>query len=207
MYWFVLTTYHSQLVLVGGVEYVGENVLRGPTYDKCTNKLWTLNEDCQWQETLPPMPVSLCNYGSAVSHGDNILVITREYCHPYNNMVYVYNGHHWASAQHPPLRLYSVTSTVFNGHWYVMGDSGITYSAFLDSLLASSCQPSEILSSLWKRLTFILVGLDSPVVFGNRLVSVKAPGVHYNTISLYAYSPGTESWVEKGDTPLMTTST
>ena len=50
VYGFTLTTYHSQLVLIGGQEYVGDDVL-----GRQSNKLWTLSEDGQWQETIPPM--------------------------------------------------------------------------------------------------------------------------------------------------------
>ena len=48
VYWFAITTYHSQLVLVGGREYVSPG--GGPV----SNKLWTLDE-IGLQETLPPM--------------------------------------------------------------------------------------------------------------------------------------------------------
>ena len=68
VYYFTLTTYHSQLVLVGGMEYVGENF-----WGVFTNKLWTLCEDGQWQETLPPMPTPCGTDVSAVrrpSHSD-----------------------------------------------------------------------------------------------------------------------------------------
>ena len=41
-YLFALITYHSRLVLVGGREYVSENVM-----GNITNKLWTLNEHSQ----------------------------------------------------------------------------------------------------------------------------------------------------------------
>jgi hypothetical protein len=188
VYWFGLTTYHSQLVLVGGWEFVGENVVGEPT-----NKLWTLSEEGQWQETLPPMPIP-CTYASvsAVSHGDHLLVISGGY----PNKVYVYNGHHWASAQHPPQRLESVKSTVFIGHWYVMGRGGMVYSTFLDSLLAS-CQPSETSqpSSLWKRLTDVPSGYCYPVVFGNRLVAVGRRSSDTTIISLHAYSSLAQSWV------------
>ena len=37
--WFALITYHSQLVLVGGGNFVGEE-----RYGPVTNKLWTLTE-------------------------------------------------------------------------------------------------------------------------------------------------------------------
>ena len=44
VYFFALTTYHSQLVLVGG-KMCGQG-------GKCTNKLWMLNDgQLQWQET------------------------------------------------------------------------------------------------------------------------------------------------------------
>jgi hypothetical protein len=190
---FGLTTYHSQLVLVGGLEYVGENVL-----GELTNKLWTLSEDGQWQETLPPMPAP-CTIPSAVSHGDHLLVISGEYA---SNKIYVYNGHHWASAQHP-LRaqpLTSIKSIVFSGQWYMMGGEGIVYSASLDSLLASY-QPSQ-LSSLWKRLTDVPCRYCCPAVFGSRLVAVGRRST--DTIapsSLYAYSSLTQEWVHGGDVP------
>ena len=194
---FGLTTYHSQLVLVGGKEYVGENVEGEPT-----NKLWTLSENGQWQETLPPMP-KICGNPSAVSRGEHLLVIGDNYPTS-TNKVYVYNGHHWASAQHPPQQLNSIRSTVFNGHWYLMENRKIVYSASLDSLLAS-CQPSETSqpSSLWKKLTNTLGVWCYPAVFGNRLVAVGAGTI--NTY-LYAYSSHSKSWVRMANMPFLSTS-
>jgi hypothetical protein len=193
VYFFALTTYHSQLVLIGGMEYIGGNVLEEPS-----NKLWTLSEDGQWQETLPPMPTP-CTYTSAVSHGDHLLVITDDYP---TDKLYVYNDCHWASAQHPLQRLHPINSTVFNGHWYVMGVGGIIYSASLDSLLAS-CQPSETSqpSSLWKRLTDVPNPWCFPTVFGNRLVAVGIRTTSiFTTQSLYAYCSLTQEWVHMADT-------
>jgi hypothetical protein len=187
-------------VLVGGREYGGENVSGEPT-----NKLWTLSEDGQWQETLPPMPTPCAAPASAVSHGDHLLVISDATYNYRNNKIYVYNGHHWASAQHPPEKLRYINSTIFNGHWYVMGYEGIVYSASLDSLLAS-CQPSEIEtsqpSSLWRRLTDAPSRRCYPLMFGNRLIAVKTIILLSDTSitsSLYAYSSLTQSWVHMGD--------
>ena len=192
--YFSLTTYHSQLVLVGGREYVSEYGKGRPT-----NKLWTLSEHGQWQEALPPMPTS-CGIGaSAVSHGDHLLVISPLF----NNKVHVYNGHYWTNAQHLSQPLYTIQSTIFNGHLYLMGGGGkmllspetYVYSASLDSLIAS-CQPSETSqpSSVWKRLTDIPVGHCYPAVFGNRLIVVGG-GLLSTTTSLHAYSSFTQSWV------------
>ena len=207
VYLFALTTYHSQLVLVGGREYVAEYI---HVYGPPTNKLWTLSEAGEWQETLPPMPTP-CGIGaSAVSHGDHLLVISDDY---HNNKVYVYNGHHWASAQHPPQRLAFIKSTVLNGHWYLMGGveqliplfslKTCVYSASLDSLLAS-CQPSETSqpSFVWKTLTDVPSGYCYPVVFGNRLVAVGGRESPSTTTSLHAYSSLTQSWVHIGDAPV-----
>ena len=191
VYWFGLTTYHSQLVLVGGRKYVGEKV-----GGELTNELWILSKGGQWKETtLPPMPIS-CDNPSVVSHGNHLLVISA-------NEVYVYNGHHWASAQHPPQQLHFIKSTIFNGHWYLIGSGGIVYSASLDSLLAS-CRPSETSqpSSLWKRLTDAPNRWCCPAVFGNRLVTVVKGSTGTSiSLSLYAYSPLTQSWVHMGNAP------
>ena len=196
VYCFSLTTYHSQLVLVGGREYVSEN-----DEGERTNKLWTLSEDGQWQETLPPMPTYLPS-ASVVSHGDHLLEISDAL---FSNKVHVYNGHHWASAQYPPEWLDSIKSTV-NDHWYLMGREGMfhpretyVYSASLDSLIAS-CQPSETSqpSSVWKRLPDAPNKNCYPAVFGNRLIAVGG-GLLSTTTSIHAYSSFTQSWVHIGD--------
>ena len=129
---------------------------------------------------------------------ESFLVISDDY---QPNDVYMYNGHHWASAQHPPQQLNSVKSTIFNGHWYLMGSGGIVYSVSLDSLLAS-CQPSETSqpSSLWKRVTNAPSRCYYPTVFGNRLIAVgKRSSDTTATFSLYAYS--SQSWEHMGDSP------
>ena len=198
VYWFALTIYHSQLVLVGGRKYVGKNIV-----GERSNKLWTLSEDGHWQEILPPMPKT-CGSPSAVSHGDHLLVISDEL--PSTNEVYVYNGHHWTSVQHPPQQLYSIRSTIFNGDWYLMGvkeyslQQTYVYSASLDSLLAS-CQPSETSqpSFVWKRLTDVPRGRCYPIVFGNRLIALGCKSSITATTSLHAYS---SLWLHVRDTPL-----
>ena len=187
VYRFALTTYHSRLVLVGGREYAGGSP---------TDKLWTLSEHRQWQETpsLPPMPTQM-PVASAVSHGDHLLVID------VNNNVYIYDGDHWESAEHPPHQLYYISSTVFNDHWHILGQRVLSsrgnevYSASLDSLVASS-QPSETSepSSVWKRINNLPNEICYSAVFGNRLIAI-GDGSPYTTTSLYAYSSFTQSWV------------
>ena len=187
VYNFALTTYRSKLVLVGGREYVREKVEGRPS-----NKVWTLSEDGKWEETLPPMETA-CDHTSAVSHGDHFLVIDGD-C----KEVHVYNGHHWAKAQHLTEILVQVQSTVLNGDLYVTGSllQNKIYSASLDSLIASS-QPSETSqpSPVWKRLPDVPSLCCATTVFGDRLFAVGSS-------TIFAYSPSNQSWVNVGRYPI-----
>ena len=215
VFWFALITYHSQLVLVGGKELVGE-------YFPVTNKLWTLTEHGQWRETLPPMTKKHC-HASAVEFSDNILVAGgvddegRKV-----NIVEVYNGHHWGEVQCLPKPCCDMKSTVLNGHWYLMGGEGQgkeVYYASLDSLVASCRLSEKPLPSVWKRLPDVPRAHSSTAVFGNRLIAVGGayPAVlidEYSQItigggvysspssSIHAYSPHTQSWVRVGNMSL-----
>ena len=62
--WCALTTHHSQLVLVGGVD---------PDTGEATNQLWVLNEHWLWTQPLPPMITERYN-ASAVNVGDHLIV-------------------------------------------------------------------------------------------------------------------------------------
>ena len=206
VYWFALTTYHFQLVLVGGREYVGEAL--GPV----TNKLWTLDEQIKLQETLPPMTIR-CFSATAVSHGDHLLVAggndsdgTRL------DVVEVYSKHIWFTAQPLPKPCTNMKSTVRDGHWYLMGgfkQGTAVYYASLDSLIAS-CQPSETsqTSSIWKRLPDIHSVRSTPSVFGKRLTTIGGSGESNLPISsIHAFSTHTQSWVHVGDLPVAGCST
>ena len=206
-YLFALTTYHSQLVLVGGREYVSENVM-----GNITNKLWTLSEHGQWQEPLPPMRTK-CHSACAMSYGDHLLVaggVTLET--GISNFVEVYNGNHWSFAQTLPISYRDLKSAILDQHWYLMGgvighllstykyNTAVHY-ASIDSLIAS-CQPSEISqpSSVWKRLTGAPHIHSSTAVFGGRLIAVGGKNYPYDTLNIHAYSFQTNSWIHVGDT-------
>ena len=202
VYLFALVTYHSQLVLVGGKEFVGERK-DGPV----TNKLWTLTGHNQWRETLPPMTTKR-RHMLAVEFADDILVAGGVDDDRRNiDIIEVYNGHNWAEAQCLPKPCYDMKSTVLNGHWYLMGGEGQekeVYYASLD-LLVASCRPSEKpLPSVWKRLPDVPRARSSTAVLGNRLIVV---GGYPPSSSIHAYSPHTQSWVHVGDMPVELDST
>ena len=197
-----LITYHSQLVLVGGMEYVGKGRL-----GSVTNKLWTLTGHDQWRETIPPMTTKHRS-ALAMEFADHILVAggADNECRTID-IVEVYNGHHWTKAQCLPKPSYDLKSTVLDGHWYLVGGRGQgkeVYYASLDSLVAS-CQPSEKpLPSVWKRLPDAPHDHSNTAVFGNRLIAV---GGFLPSSSIHAYSPHTQSWVHVGDMPIELDST
>ena len=205
VYYFALITYYSQLVLVGGREFVSEYSIGG----RVTNKLWTLTEHDQLGEALPSMKTKR-HSASAVEFADNILVAGGEDNKRRSiNVVEVYNGHHWAEAQCLPKPCYDMKSAVLNGHWYLMGGEGQgeeeVYYASLDSLVASY-QPSEKpLPSVWKRLPDVPHDRSSIAVFGNRLIAIG--GYPSPSSSIHAYSSHTQSWVHVGDMPVKLFST
>ena len=196
VYYFALITYHSQLVLVGGREFVGDG--RGGLV---TNKLWTLTEHDQWRETLPPMTTKRYS-ASAVEFADNILIAGGEDDEEGSiDIVEVYNGHQWAEAQCLPEPCSDMTSTVLNGHWYLMGgceQEKVIYYASLDSLVVS-CRSKPLLS-VWNELPDVPHDCSSIAVFGNRLIAVG--GGNPPNSSIHAYSPNTQSWVHVGDMPV-----
>ena len=195
VHWFALITYHSHLVLVGGLDHGSGSF---------SNKLWTLTSHNQWREILPPMTVKRSS-ASAVQYAKNIIVAggmgdqRREI-----DIVEVYNGHHWTIAQCLPKPCQRIKSTVLSGHWYLMGGYGqgkIVYCTSLSSLVASRQISAKPLPSVWKRLTDVPHESASPTVFGNRLIVVGGGGDPL-TSSIHAYSPHTQSWIHVGNVPV-----
>ena len=181
VYWYALTVYCSQLVLVGGMLTDGS----------VTTKLWTLVGRNRWRVALPPMSEGRRN-ASAVEYSNNILV-AGGYGDSLKDItsVEVYNGHHWVRAQSLP-RVCFGQSAIVNGHWYLKGYtcSQNFYYASVDSLI---CQPSQgNQCSLWKKLAANPDFCSMLVVFGNRLVTVGKSDIQ-------AYSPYSRSWIHVGD--------
>lgn len=200
VFYFGLTSYHSQLVLIGGREYIGEYIM-----GEFTNTLWTLNEHGQWQETLPAMKIKRCS-ACAVSYRDHLLVAGgKTSCVRISNDVEIYNGNNWSFVQPLPQSYYDLKSAIVNQYWYLMGgliQGNEVLFASLDSLLASCSQSIEP-SSVWKRLTNAPNPSSSAAVCGSRLVAVG--GGELSTV--YAYSFYTNSWIHVGNMPFAVSST
>ena len=193
--WFALTTYHSQLVLIGG---------RDATTWKTTNELWVLDEECQWIQPLPAMTTK-CYQASAVSVGDNLIVAGG--CSSAGDpldIVEVYNGHMWRQVQSLPRACSSMKSAVLEGNWYLASrtrQGRKVYHTSLESLIATSEEAGQ--TSVWKMLPDAPLQWSTLAVLSNQLVTVGGAWGGYNCNSaIYAYTHNTNTWVHVGDLPV-----
>ena len=199
-----LTTYHSQVVLVGGVE---------PDTGMITNKLWTLKGGTNWQPSLPPMPTS--RYGlSALNTGSpECLVVSggADSGRDEVNVVEILKDNEWSSVQPLPKACSSLKSTLHKGRLYLMGGLKQGPSVFhckLESLLNEDhTQEMSHSSGLWSELQ-IHLERSSPSSFANQLIST---GGHLSNAvrssEICAYSPHTLSWLHVGNLPIELVST
>ena len=205
--WFSLVTYHNEVVLVGGRNYVGEH-----RAGLDSNQLWTLDEQKVWQINLPPMNVRR-SHVSAVNYREYLLVAGGQNDGKLCNVVEIYNDQTWSTAEPLPKPCQSMKSAVLDGCWYLMGGTSTialesdyfcdVYFASMDSLLAS-CQPSETetLQPSWKRLIDVPHSRSIPAIIGNRLTTIGGTRRDLQPISsIHAFSQYTNSWVNVGNLP------
>ena len=202
-----LTTYNSQLVLVGGVDLNTKQV---------TNQLWVLQEDeRRWSQPLPAMPTA--RYGaSAVEHDNHLLVAGgRDYSVSRFGVVEVYDGQKWVKIDPLPT-CYNMRSTYHDGACYLVGGVGERRQVFcvsLESLIAKTIQQqsSSPQTSTWKTLADLPDSCYDIASFGGALVAVGRRGALKSIAaavwglpvgsSLLVYSPLTLSWINVSDIP------
>ncbi len=188
-----LTTYHSQLVLIGGME--------ASSYE-ATNKLWISEHDAimNWKSSLlPPMPTRRYR-SSAVTTGtpESIIVAggQRE-DRTYLDTVEAFVQEQWSTCQPLPKPCLMTNSTIHNGKLYLMGGIHQGYAVFycdLVSLISSSQCEQTLATSLWNK--FDACETDSiPVSMGQHLIAMGE-----NTIN--AFSSPTKSWIRVEDLPV-----
>ena len=199
---YALTTYHSQLVLVGG---------REPSTLEPSNMLWTLSSDAgmNWQPSIQEMPTkrwlaSAMNIGTpeylvvaggvASGKGDKL------------DTVEVFTGKVWCTVEPLPKPCCYAKGTLHEGKYFLCGGDGQDkhmYSCDIE-LLLKSCEESGANVrpfSLWRQLhaPFFYSTLAS---FGQHLVSIGGRTYTNYSYDIYALSLHSQLWVRVGKQPI-----
>ena len=184
-----LTTYHSQLVLIGGVE-IGTGI--------ATNRVWVWQEG-EWHPSLPPMTVARYS-ASAVSSG-NLIIVAGGHTLPFpssTDVVELFNGHSWMMAQPLPAARWGMKIVLLNGELYLDGGVGQGHEVFratVQSIVESTENDSQF--QVWTTLPPHLIG--SIAGYNDKVLSLKEGRPSRAAIS--AYYPHTQSWVHVEDAP------
>ena len=199
-----LTTYHSQVVLVGGMELDTR---------MATNKLWTLKGETNWQPSLPPMPTSRYLSSALNTGSPECLVVSGGLDSGGTpvNVVEILKDNEWSSVQPLPKACSHLKSTLHKGRLYLMGGLRQGPSVFhckLESLLNEDyTQEMSHSSGLWSELQ-IHFKRSSPSSFANQLISTGGDLISGTCSSeICAYSPHTLSWLHVGNLPIELVST
>ena len=193
--YYALTTYDSHLLLVGGKEYLSEQI---------TNKIYTMI-DGEFKELLPPMKEKRSS-SSAVSSGSVLAVAGGRDGSRKLSSVEVYNGGQWTSGQSLPDARHDMKSVFHGDKWILIGgtEQGTkVYCVSLQSLVSGTEQ------SPWETLPDVPFEYSATAVFGGRILSIGGWNYSNPTSSIHAYSPDTQSWIHVRDlhvpTPLSST--
>ena len=148
-----ISIYRSQLVLVGGLD---------PTTKQMTNKVWTSDDGCKWEATLPPLPTA-CENPLVVNTGipEYLLVIggriegdcievnvlMGERWIPVHSMPLISMGRQWRSTQHDTNFL---AHTIHNWNLFVLRGHSPSLYCNLHSLLATAPFKKSSGYSVWR---------------------------------------------------------
>ena len=148
-----ISIYRSQLVLVGGSD---------PTTKQMTNRVWTSDDGCKWEATLPPLPTA-CENPLVVNTGipEYLLVIggriegdcievnmlMGELWIPVHSMPLISMGRQWWSTQHDTNFL---AHTIHNWNLFVLRGHSPSLYCNLHSLLATAPFKKSSGYSVWR---------------------------------------------------------
>lgn len=198
-YWYGLSTYHSQIVLVGGKE---------TSTDLVTNKIWTLCGDT-WHSSLPPMPTAR-HSPTAVTITQDLLVVAggRAVDRHHLDTVEVLTDQHWSIAQPLPGVSCGMSSTLHNGKLYLAGghpQEKAVYCCAVKSLVDSCTHPDDKLVPLWSLPAELPLLYTNVASYCNLLFGIGGRDNFFQIHSsskIHAYSPLTRTWVHVGDMPV-----
>ena len=190
-----LTTYSSQLVLAGGMEVASPSL---------TNSVHVF-ENGMWCPSIPAMTVAR-HGASAVSIGQHLIVAGGVSTNR-TDIVEVFDGHSWSTAQSLPQGCWKMQSVVSNYVWYVCGgrmQDREVYSAPLQSIVEST---RDTQSTVWTTLPPTPHKCSSIALIGEQLLALGGESLQLHTSAVHAFSPHSQSWPLVGDLPVALHST
>ena len=167
-----LTTYHSQLVLVGGVDATG----------RVTNKLWTSDAGHDWQPSLPPMPTPRRNPFAINTVSPECLVVVSGFTLEVEMLI----GKQWSTVQHPTWEKSLRGSILHNRRLYFNCVTAIHHCDVKKLIASSRTDQPRNTESLWSEIAS--PGFGRLTSFGQQLVVLSE-------FDVQAYSPITQSWM------------
>jgi len=187
-----LAVYHSQLVLVGGVD---------PIHNVVSKCWWVLDEKHCWIECVHSMPVE--RFGaSVVGIGNHLIVAGGDKGGGFGQLdvVDVYDGQEWERVQSLPKTCSRMKSVVHEGFWFLAGGVGQDHQVFytsLESLIASTRSAAVGDDPVWETLPDAPFQYSTPVIFGKQLTTIG--GLY--TSAIYVYHP-IKRWIRVGNQPV-----
>ena len=186
---FALTTYKSQLVLVGGK-------ITAPAQNAVTNKLWIRNTLLnKWEEFLPPMQIERY-WPSAINLGSpEALVVAggRGKEGKELDSVEILLGGEWSTVKSLPKRCYGIKAIIYNERLYLAGGNRQGRNVFCCKVASITDKEVAQSDSLWSQFTAIPLEAAYMACFQHELVAV--------TKKVFAYQSFAKCWVHVGDTP------
>ena len=187
---FALTTYDSQLVLVGG---------KLSSTNKLSNQLWRNEGKDIWNPSLlPPMPTARSSSSAVNTDTGSIECIVVAGGHgetgPLDVVEVLIQGQ-WSRLQPLPEPCWNMLSTLHKGKWYLNSLKGYMFCCNLESLLKGYGESSDV----WSETDDNVLGFGI-ASFGQQLITIGSRWLA-STSSIHALSPFTQSWVHVGDMP------
>lgn len=193
---YALSTYHSQLVLVGGIETSNKRV---------TNKLYSLGtaDGGDWQESLLPMPTGRFSASAVNTENPEYLVVAGGVGKDFQMTatVEVLAREQWMTVQPLPVRCYKMNCALNHGKLYILvkefladtKEESTGYVCEVKSLQYSS-------RSLWTKFHVPLPSANI-TSFGEHLVTFGGLKMHVFDPVIFALSHFTNSYINAGSLP------
>ena len=198
-YYYALTTYNSQLVLVGGLDIDNREL---------SSKLWSLvcATGVKWNSSgIKEMRVKRWE-ATAVNVGNPECLVVAGGLGADNSIldiVEVYNGQEWFIVEPLPCQCSHLKSTLHEGKYYLCGGNhqGTDIYSCNPKLLVKSCkQSTSSITPLWNKFQVPLKH-SSLASFGQHLVAIGGKQLVISP-DIVALSPFSQLWILVGKMPI-----